>query len=292
MSSYNGERYIKDQIDSILANKRDGLDVALLVRDDGSTDQTIKILKEYQRDGCLEYIDGTGNIGPAQSFRWLIDNCPLGYDAYGFADQDDLWDDKKLSAAMKSILGLTQPALWYCAILPFYGQIEDTGKKYVCALERAESLRAVIETFGTTNGCTMVINEALLNILRSCGPGRIDMHDSWVHAMVLACGGMVRHDTTPYVFYRIHEAQVLGSGRDGAKARWYRFFHPSRMRVETVKTMLTSNEILPRHYRYLEQVRDYRYIKNKVYLLLEKRPAGVTKKEHRDFKIRIFLHLY
>ena len=88
MSTYNGENYIKEQIESIFNQK--GVIVKLYVRDDGSKDRTLEILKDYN----VNLEKGT-NIGYIKSFMWLIKNVPFA-DYYALADQDDVWDEDKL----------------------------------------------------------------------------------------------------------------------------------------------------------------------------------------------------
>ena len=99
LSSYNGEKYIKEQIDSILTQKN--ITVKLFIRDDGSTDATRNILKEYEKYSNCVVVFGD-NIGAANSFLWLIQNAhSSGY--YAFSDQDDIWDRDKLSSAISII---------------------------------------------------------------------------------------------------------------------------------------------------------------------------------------------
>ena len=93
MSSYNGEKYILKQIESILAQV--GCEVHLFVRDDGSCDSTTEILKKYADEGKLEWYQGD-NLKPAKSFLKLLYESGE-YDYYAFADQDDIWDNDKLS---------------------------------------------------------------------------------------------------------------------------------------------------------------------------------------------------
>lgn len=209
MSTYNGEKYLREQIDSILNSA--GVEVGILVRDDGSTDSTIDILKEYKSTGKVSYYVGK-NIGPAQSFRDLIKVCDKNYFAYAYADQDDIWSDDKLFVAVSEISNAEKkdagPILWYCGIEEFCNG--SVTKSYSCPIERAKDIRTVLMTFATTNGCTMVFNRELLFKLRACVPGKIDMHDSWTNAVCLAVGGKVISSDKKLVKYRIHENQVLG----------------------------------------------------------------------------------
>lgn len=83
MSTYNGEKYLSEQIESILRQDCDA-EISLIVRDDGSSDKTTEILDEYKEKELLTWFQGE-NVRPAKSFWQLIKSNP-GYDYYAFAD--------------------------------------------------------------------------------------------------------------------------------------------------------------------------------------------------------------
>lgn len=85
MSSYNGEEYIREQIESVLS--QENVNVNLLIRDEGSTDSTVDILKNYEDDRISYYVGE--NFGAARSFFELIYDCSLDSDYYALCDQDD-----------------------------------------------------------------------------------------------------------------------------------------------------------------------------------------------------------
>ena len=111
MSTYNGEQYLQQQINSIITQKN--VEVELIVRDDGSTDKTIDILKDYQQKGLLSYYAGE-NLKPQYSFLHLLRHAPeCKY--YAFADQDDVWLEDKLYSGIKEIYSFdNQPAIYTC----------------------------------------------------------------------------------------------------------------------------------------------------------------------------------
>ena len=110
MSTYNGEKYLHEQIDSIL--RQQGVKVNLLVRDDGSTDNTLAILDKYQEEGLLTFYTGE-NLGPQRSFLHLLQQAPQS-DYYAFADQDDIWLEDKLSTGIKQLQNdKEKPALYF-----------------------------------------------------------------------------------------------------------------------------------------------------------------------------------
>ena len=111
MSTYNGERFLEEQLATIFA--QEGVSVSVLVRDDGSTDGTCRMLETWKRTHCLDYICGD-NVGAARSFFLLLQQAPAST-YYAFADQDDVWLDDKLYSAIQQIEKYDDvPALYFC----------------------------------------------------------------------------------------------------------------------------------------------------------------------------------
>lgn len=109
MSTYNGEKYIKEQIESIFSQK--GVNIKLIVRDDGSNDLTRNIVEGFE-DERIELISGE-NLGWKESFNELVryaGTCEF----YAFSDQDDVWIPEKLKTGIAFIKGQTIPCLYYC----------------------------------------------------------------------------------------------------------------------------------------------------------------------------------
>ena len=101
MSTYNGEKYIKEQLDSIILQKGN-FDLKLLIRDDGSSDETIKIIKEYSEKIEMKVIEGE-NIGVNKSLEELFKKCDTGCDYFAISDQDDVWLEGKLENAINKL---------------------------------------------------------------------------------------------------------------------------------------------------------------------------------------------
>jgi rhamnosyltransferase len=104
LSTYNGEKYLKELLDSVLnQNCEDKIKVSIFVRDDGSSDNTTNILKEYEQNGkIILFGHGGCNLGFAKSFSSLLANAPLS-DYYAFCDQDDIWLPDKLISAVERL---------------------------------------------------------------------------------------------------------------------------------------------------------------------------------------------
>lgn len=103
MSTYNGEQFLREQVESVLFQKN--VDSRILVRDDGSTDNTLDLLDELAEKypGKIEIIKGN-NLGPSCSFLELSRKAEGRSHWYAFCDQDDVWLPEKLSRALANLV--------------------------------------------------------------------------------------------------------------------------------------------------------------------------------------------
>lgn len=204
MSTYNGEKYLKEQIDSIL-NQED-VEVSLLIRDDGSTDKTINILESIVKENKnVTYYTGK-NIGVARSFMDLVYNSKE-VEYYAFADQDDVWYSNKIISAIEKIENdNNKPSLYISALEVVDEELNTIEIKKVSGNFCFEGEMA--KNFAT--GCTMVFNKKLCDIIKSYNPSYIIMHDSWITRVCYAIGGNVVIDENTYIKYRQHGNNVVG----------------------------------------------------------------------------------
>ena len=196
MSTYNGEKYLKEQIDSILAQKN--VEVTIRVRDDGSTDGTIRILEEYQKCGKLNWYSST-NMGPAKSFLDLVYNAPLKYDYYAFCDQDDYWKEDKLYKAIERLEHFDdKPALYHCEL-----EIVDENLEHIKMTRNCNKTKFIDQTLMVfyIPGCTMVFNNCLMRKIQERKPefDLITMHDCWLYYICLGIGGKIISDKNAYM---------------------------------------------------------------------------------------------
>ena len=212
MSTYNGEKYLKKQINSILGQKN--VNVKLIVRDDGSNDKTLQILECYAKKKKLIYYKGK-NLGPAHSFMVLLNSNFLKKNMekdtfVAFSDQDDIWKEDKLKRAIEILESSNYrniPAIYACNF-----QLINQNDKLI------ENINHIVTTdflssivFSSCTGCTMVFNYQLYKNLVGIVPSSIYMHDDWIHKVCLAIGGKVIFDKNyRNVFYRQHENNVIG----------------------------------------------------------------------------------
>ena len=217
MSTYNGEKYIREQLDSIL-NQTIANQVQIYIRDDGSSDSTISIIEEYIAAGADIILDKAENVGVIASFFELITTA-LEADYYSFADQDDVWLKEKLEAAVEKLSSKEQECgkdtpLLYCGDTNLVdGELNLIKRE--SKNPRPSFGNALVENICT--GCTAVINRALLEKIRENIPdtGKIIMHDWWLYLIAEAYGTTI-YDNEPHMNYRQH-----GNNEWGAKtSRW------------------------------------------------------------------------
>ena len=128
MSTYNGGQYLRQQLDSVL--RQTVSDFLLLIRDDGSSDDTLSILHQYT-DPRIRLTEGE-NLGPSGSFFALLEQArQLGADYVFFCDQDDIWMDNKLELLLAEMQNVPSgPALVFSDFSMIDGQDAVTGESY------------------------------------------------------------------------------------------------------------------------------------------------------------------
>ena len=217
MSAYNGEKYLKEQIESIL--NQQGVEVSLLIRDDGSKDNTVLILEQYSKTNeNVQYYKGS-NIGVRQSFFDLLNHADRACDYFAFSDQDDYWLPEKLRRAAEILEGKKKedcPLLYGSMVI--YASEDLKDRREVPYKNR----RAV--TFGNAlaenifMGCTEVFNRSLLELAANHIPKKEVWHDWWLY-LTASCFGQAIYDEKAYILYRQHGNNQLGMQNSWA-LRW------------------------------------------------------------------------
>ncbi len=211
LSTYNGEKYLEEQLDSIFKQK--DVKVDILVRDDGSTDSTHKILNNWQAKGKLKWYTGE-NLKPAKSFINLIMNAPKA-EYYAFCDQDDVWLENKLSVGITA-LEHQGADLYYSSYTVVDKNLnileEDRQKPIMKTLGQAA-------VYASVTGCTMVFTRKLLNFAKMYKPENIMMHDSWLFKIALATECEIVYDNCSHILYRQHGNNAVGD-KSGILKKW------------------------------------------------------------------------
>ena len=213
LCTFEGQRFLPEQLESFQAQSLSAW--TLFVSDDGSSDRTLDILQEHQKQW------GRGKLilqsGPRQGFaaNFLSLTCQADIKAafYAYADQDDIWEADKLERAVQWLKTIPSdvPAL-YCSRTRLIDE-ENRTLGFSPLFKRPPSFaNALMQNIG--GGNTMVFNHATRKLLCQAGKDiEVVSHDWWAYILVTGCGGKVLYDENPSVRYRQHKTNLAGSNQ-------------------------------------------------------------------------------
>ena len=209
MTSYNGEKFIRHQLDSIASQTFENWQ--LIVSDDGSTDKTKEIILEYQKIwGEKIQLRKGPQKGFVENFLSLACDKNLTADFYAFCDQDDVWLPQKLEVAIKQINNscLNNEPYLYCGRTVYVDEKLDTIGQSTLFEQPPSFDNALVQSIA--GGNTMVFNRASKFIVETIGVVPTPSHDWWLYLLISGVGGKVFYDPTPWVLYRQHENSIVG----------------------------------------------------------------------------------
>ena len=219
LCTFNGARFLPLQLASFESQSLQ--DWCLFVSDDGSTDDTLALLKEFQlRHGAgrVQVRDGPGK-GFVANFLSLICDPSLESDYYALSDQDDVWAPDKLARSRSYLMTVLAgvPGV-YCSRARM---IDEQGAElgFTPLYKKAPDFRnALVQNIAIGN--TMMFNEETRRILMQAGADvNAAVHDWWIYLAITAVGGRIYFDPYPSVAYRIHARNLIGSN----EGRWRRY---------------------------------------------------------------------
>ena len=245
MATYNGERYIKEQLDSVA--RQTHRDWHLYIHDDGSTDQTPAIIHTFARQHPnVTILDYESQKGAKDNFLSMLQRVEA--DHYIFADQDDVWLEQKIELSWKAMQQLESehpglPLIVHTDLYVTDASLNIVKESFWEASNIHPSLLTRFHDLAATTpatGSAMLFNHKAKEATIIPAP-LATMHDAWVTACVLSQGGLIHSIPQPLVYYRQHESNVLGAS-DASRITWgYRLRH--------FKEMQRQNRV---HYKMLQ----------------------------------------
>lgn len=221
MASYNGAKYIGEQIESILGNSFD--DIELHVCDDGSTDETEEIVNTYveKNPGKVFFHKNKENLGVIRNFLegMKCADCPY----YMFSDQDDVWEKDKILHTLERMKQEENKNVNIpIAVFGDAYMVDANLKSMNSTFQKTSNVNPtntklshlVVEN--TVIGCTLMINAGLKELVRNTSL-QIKMHDWWLALIATSMGKLVYLDE-PLLKYRQHENNTLGAKSELAYA--------------------------------------------------------------------------
>lgn len=256
MCTFQGQQYIAQQLNSFSRQKY--AEFNLWVSDDGSTDGTLEIIKEYRTpDGRPARIVQGPKRGFAANFLSLICDGTLSPGWIALSDQDDVWFPDKLSRAMALLepLNPDRPAMACGRTLLTDGDLNPLGpsRKHRHFTFRNALVQNVVA------GNTIVLNPAAHRLIRAAGVVDVPYHDWWCYLLVTGAGGQVIYDPDPCMEYRQHGQNVLGENRSiqavvrraqsFQSRKWRGWFTANMAALQASRALLspTTQELIDRY---------------------------------------------
>jgi glycosyltransferase involved in cell wall biosynthesis len=217
LATYNGARFLKCQIDSILEQMRPGW--RILIRDDGSTDGTAAILQRLSArwPECITLLADRGErLGPSGNFAHLMQSSDADY--MMFCDQDDIWLPSRILKPLERIEALEQtsgrdtPVLVHTDLVVVDENLRRVASSFLQYSHLDPKIGGTLSRLLLRNvvtGCVTTINRALASL--ACPiPAAAIMHDWWLALLAAACG---RLECLPEatVLYRQHASNAIGA---------------------------------------------------------------------------------
>lgn len=220
LATYNGEKYLKEQIDSILEQTYS--DFRLLISDDGSTDGTRKILEEYKnKDSRIQVFFQESNLGVVKNFEFLLKKVESAY--YMFSDQDDIWKAEKIEKSLNKIENDN------CDLV--YSDLEVVDEKLNVTYESYWKLKGIYNKIKKYNnfeslylnnfvtGCTIISKKELIDTyLPLPNTSKYVLHDYWI-SLILSQNGKIDYIEEPLIKYRQHKNNKVGSKKKSNELR-------------------------------------------------------------------------
>ena len=212
LATYNGARYLKEQLDSILNQTYS--DFRLIISDDKSTDKTRSIIEEYaKKDSRIECYFQENNLGVIKNFEFLMKKVESDY--FMFSDQDDIWKENKIEKSME-VMENDKADLVYSDLEVVDKNLNTTFKSY-WKLKGLDNKVKKYNNFSALylnnfiTGCTMLCKKKFIDmILPLPNRSKYVLHDYWV-ALIVSQHGTLSYIKEPLIKYRQHKDNKIGS---------------------------------------------------------------------------------
>lgn len=227
MGVYNGAIDLPAQLQSFAAQSH--ADWQLIASDDGSSDDSDRILRDFAKAQAAQGRVVTRLMGPkrgfAANFLSLIAAAPAKADWLAISDQDDVWLPDRLVRGIAALSGLpdARPAL-YCSQTWIVDENLKNPQLSVAFSRPMGFHNALVQNIAPGN--TILLNRAAAELARAAAPeaatvSGLPAHDWWLYQLITGAGGTVIRDPEPTLYYRQHSGNLIGANQ-GWRARWWR----------------------------------------------------------------------
>ena len=294
MSTYNGEKFMNEQIDSILA--QEDVDIKLHIFDDCSKDKTQEIAKEYEKKDkrvvlhineknknfTYNFLDGLFSFKDNQD-----------YDYYAFADQDDYWLPNKLISAIKKIEEVGSCTLYSSNLKLVDGELKSLGSNMMDMKYKNKHYDIVCKNIVT--GCTAVFDNAFKNLVTEKYPENIYLHDYWLALIAnYTKDAHFVYDICPdYILYRQHGSNLIGENKGNIFKRFIKLYTKKTEYWKTTRHLVKTfyknyfEKIKEEDRDIIQRLSEIDKVKNRFKLFFK-----VKSNYSKIFKIKMILNKY
>ncbi|MCY9592016.1 glycosyltransferase family 2 protein [Paenibacillus chitinolyticus] len=259
LSTYNGQDYIKEFLNSLYNQTVD--DFMLYIRDDGSKDDTRKIIDEFKKDKKnIIFLEDNNNLGPVLSFNSLLEvaleNKNIKY--FMFADQDDIWLIDKIETSLSTIKKEEEnsgqlPLLVHTDLTVVDQKLEVIGLSFF-EYQKLNPKRIMFNHLLMQNvitGCTVIINRELAKVCFPISSSAI-MHDWWIGLTASVFGKVVYLNRTT-ILYRQHSGNSIGAKKYDIRYLFERLTH----KVTLIKNIYQARSFHNNYADYMDESKRY-----------------------------------
>ena len=212
LATYNGEKYLAEQIESIL--NQTYKDINLIISDDNSSDSSLKIIEEYaKKDDRIKVFKQEKNLGIVSNFEFLLSKVNSKY--FMFSDQDDIWNENKVEKTLKKLQD-TDSDIVFTDLLVVDDKLNVLSNSYwelkgfKNKILKSNSFEALYLNNYVT-GCTMLMKREIISkVLPLPKNSKYVLHDYWI-ALITSQTGKVEFLNEPTIQYRQHKNNQVGS---------------------------------------------------------------------------------
>ena len=216
MATYNGEKYLREQIDSILSQTNSQWH--LYIHDDGSKDETVAILNDYatKHPKQITVLNYPPQGGAMQNFMSLLEQVEADY--YMFSDQDDIWFKDKIFMEIDRMrteekTHVDRPIIVFCDLTVVDANLNKIANSFLSYQNIHPEFLTTFHELAASNlttGCTMFFNHRVKEVIQYPMQAAT-MHDAWITLCSMKADGILAFIPQPLIFYRQHDHNTLGA---------------------------------------------------------------------------------